>query len=68
MHLHSLYEIPLFRSESVVMDNFERIMENNKVWQKTMLEEDPSFFDGLVEIQKPEYLWIGCADSRVPAN
>ena len=43
-------------------------MDNNKIWQKTILEADPDFFNSLAEIQTPQYLWIGCADSRVPAN
>src|SRR5688500_19830979 len=33
-----------------------------------MVQRDPHFFERLVELQQPEYLWIGCADSRVPAN
>ena len=43
-------------------------MENNKTWAKNMIEKEPNFFKDLVEVQKPKYLWIGCADSRVPAN
>jgi len=43
-------------------------MENNKIWAECMLREDKDFFKNLVDIQKPEYLWIGCSDSRVPAN
>lgn len=50
------------------MDNFEKIMRNNKIWARTVTEEDPGFFESLVHIQTPEYLWIGCSDSRVPAN
>lgn len=33
-----------------------------------MVEKDPDYFNSLVGVQSPEYLWIGCADSRVPAN
>ena len=68
MRLHSYYEIPLQRSTSVEMDNFDKIISNNRAWSKAMFKEEPEFFEDLVEIQKPDYLWIGCADSRVPAN
>ena len=50
------------------MENFNRIMDYNKSWAKAMVEEDPDYFKSLVGIQRPDYLWIGCADSRVPAN
>ena len=58
----------LLRSESVIMDNFHKIMANNRIWAKVMVEEDPNFFEDLADVHKPEYLWIGCSDSRVPAN
>lgn len=63
-----LPNIPLFRSESTLMDNFEKIMSNNRAWSQTKQQLDPEYFERLVNIQKPEYLWIGCSDSRVPAN
>ncbi|WP_153557898.1 carbonate dehydratase [Roseimaritima sediminicola] len=44
------------------------LIENNRTWAKNILEEDPEFFSKLAKGQKPEILWIGCADSRVPAN
>ena len=50
------------------MNRFERILENNQSWARRMVLQNPDFFQSLVEVQKPEYLWIGCADSRVPAN
>jgi carbonic anhydrase len=40
----------------------------NKAWAAERIEADPDFFTRLKNIQKPEYLWIGCSDSRVPAN
>lgn len=46
----------------------ERLFENNREWAASMVERDPHFFDRLSRQQSPEYLWIGCADSRVPAN
>ncbi len=44
------------------------LFKRNKSWADRMLAADPEFFSSLVEQQKPEYLWIGCADSRVSAN
>jgi carbonic anhydrase len=46
----------------------EQLFENNKAWVESTLKNDPHFFDGLSHQQAPEYLWIGCSDSRVPAN
>ena len=44
------------------------LFERNRAWAAQQLEHDPFFFERLRDIQRPEYLWIGCADSRVPAN
>jgi carbonic anhydrase len=44
------------------------LFERNRAWAAAMVADDPSFFTGLAERQAPEYLWIGCSDSRVPAN
>ena len=44
------------------------LLANNKVWAEGIKEKEPDFFDRLSQQQSPEYLWIGCADSRVPAN
>ena len=45
-----------------------RLLENNKTWVKEQLDLDPAYFEKLSKGQSPEYLWIGCSDSRVPAN
>ncbi|THB66964.1 MAG: carbonate dehydratase [Gammaproteobacteria bacterium] len=50
------------------MKVLEKLFENNKKWAESVKCEDPDFFKRLSEQQKPEYLWIGCSDSRVPAN
>ncbi|WP_206484552.1 carbonate dehydratase [Thalassotalea sp. G2M2-11] len=50
------------------MSNIDHLFKNNRAWAEKIIEEDPSFFDTLAQQQKPEYLWIGCSDSRVPAN
>ena len=47
---------------------FDDIFVNNRKWVETKLNEDPLFFDKLANGQKPPILWIGCSDSRVPAN
>ena len=44
------------------------LLDNNRAWSEAMRTEDAEFFSRLVAQQAPEYLWIGCADSRVPAN
>jgi carbonic anhydrase len=44
------------------------LFANNRAWAESMLRSDPAFFAKLAQQQTPEYLWIGCSDSRVPAN
>ncbi|MEP6938064.1 MAG: carbonate dehydratase [Chthoniobacterales bacterium] len=44
------------------------LFENNAAWARRMREQDPQFFDRLAHQQSPQYLWIGCSDSRVSAN
>lgn len=48
--------------------SYSRLIENNKTWVAEQLQMDPAFFDKLSKGQSPEYLWIGCSDSRVPAE
>jgi carbonic anhydrase len=51
------------------MDDFyKKILENNKEWVESTLEKDPNYFQDLAKGQTPPLLWIGCSDSRVPAN
>lgn len=45
-----------------------KLFENNKLWAEEISQADPQFFYKLSKHQNPEYLWIGCSDSRVPAN
>ena len=47
---------------------YDQLLENNKTWAAKQLEKDPNFFNDLAKGQTPPLLWIGCADSRVPAN
>ncbi|BDQ12668.1 carbonate dehydratase [Sediminibacterium sp. TEGAF015] len=50
------------------MQSYERLLAENKTWAKEKLAVDPEYFNRLVHVQNPEFLWIGCSDSRVPAN
>lgn len=50
------------------MKSFEKILLQNKAWARETVQNDPQFFEKLQYIQKPEFLWIGCSDSRVPAD
>lgn len=48
--------------------SYERLLEGNRKWSAERAARDPEFFKNLAVGQQPEYLWIGCSDSRVPAN
>src|SRR5215210_5348923 len=50
------------------MQSLGHLFENNRSWAGEMVRKDPDFFSRLSQQQAPEYLWIGCSDSRVPAN
>ncbi len=47
---------------------FQKLLDDNKRWADKQVEADPDFFKRLESLQSPEFLWIGCSDSRVPAN
>ena len=51
-----------------MIKSYEKLLDNNKKWVTEQLKLDPNFFENLSKGQSPEYLWIGCSDSRVPAN
>lgn len=50
------------------MSALQQLFDNNRAWAKEITTRDPNFFKRLAKQQSPEYLWIGCSDSRVPAN
>lgn len=52
----------------IPMPEIQELFENNRNWSKRIREQDPEFFKKLSLQQTPEFLWIGCSDSRVPAN
>ncbi|MBD3894357.1 carbonate dehydratase [Halomonas sp. ML-15] len=49
-------------------ERMQALLERNREWAERMREQDPDFFARLSQQQNPDYLWIGCSDSRVPAN
>ena len=62
-------QIELKKNKKLDMEkSYARLIENNKTWVAEQLQLDPSFFENLSKGQTPEYLWIGCSDSRVPAE
>jgi carbonic anhydrase len=50
------------------MNALKNLLDNNRIWAERMEQQRPGFFSQLAHQQAPKYLWIGCADSRVPAN
>jgi carbonic anhydrase len=57
-----------FRITFATMYSYQKLLLENKAWAKEKLADDPQYFDRLAHLQTPEFLWIGCSDSRVPAN
>lgn len=51
-----------------MIKSYKRLLEGNKKWAQDQVAKDPQYFEKLVPVQTPEYLWIGCSDSRVPAE
>jgi carbonic anhydrase len=50
------------------MKSYEKLLLENKAWAAEMIQDNPEYFNRLSKIQRPDFLWIGCSDSRVPAN
>ena len=50
------------------MKSYEVLLKENKQWAEQKLKNDPQYFDRLLHVQTPEFLWIGCSDSRVPPD
>ncbi len=50
------------------MKTLDHLLNNNRAWAEKIKANDPEFFEALSKQQNPQYLWIGCSDSRVPAN
>jgi len=54
--------------EEIRNENLSHLFDFNRAWSRQMREIDPTYFEKLARLQTPEFLWIGCSDSRVPAN
>jgi carbonic anhydrase len=50
------------------MQSYDKLLLENKAWAAEQVSDDPEFFSRLANLQTPEFLWVGCSDSRVPAN
>src|SRR4051812_4692667 len=50
------------------MQSYEKLLAENKAWAEGIKKQDPDYFERLATLQTPEFLWIGCSDSRVPAD
>ncbi len=50
------------------MESYKNLLQNNRIWATEKTEQDPDFFERLVNTQSPKFLWVGCSDSRVPPN
>ena len=48
--------------------SLQHLFDNNRAWAQSMVQQDPAYFSRLANQQTPKYLWIGCSDSRVPAE
>ena len=51
-----------------IIKSYEKLLQNNKEWAAEELNKDAEYFHRLADVQHPEFLWIGCSDSRVPAD
>jgi carbonic anhydrase len=51
-----------------MQQSYRRLLDGNVEWVKRTLEREPDFFENISKGQNPEFLWVGCSDSRVPAN
>lgn len=60
--------MPPQEAAAYIQQSHERLFENNREWAAKQRASDPSFFEKLSAGQSPEYLWIGCSDSRIPAE
>jgi carbonic anhydrase len=59
---------PRRRRDNARMSHLDELLQNNRNWAERIQAEDPGFFERLSKQQTPKFLWVGCSDSRVPAN
>jgi carbonic anhydrase len=61
--------LKIFKTNKIKMENsYQKLIAGNKHFSESRIAQDPEYFKNLAKGQSPEYLWIGCSDSRVPAN
>ena len=68
MILLKISKVSFINKRKIMETYYNKLIENNKEWVERNLENDPEFFTRLANGQEPPLLWIGCSDSRVPAN
>lgn len=51
-----------------IMPDYDQLFKNNREWVQNICQEDPTYFEKLAQTQSPDFLYIGCSDSRIPAN
>jgi carbonic anhydrase len=56
------------KNKTIMENSYQKLLLGNKFYAETKLANDPDYFNRLSQGQQPDYLWIGCSDSRVPAN
>jgi carbonic anhydrase len=61
-------ELTQWSEEEIQHENLDHLFDFNRAWATQMTRADPDYFERLAHLQAPQYLWIGCSDSRVPAN
>jgi carbonic anhydrase len=66
--VHDAQTVPDAATIEAMSHSLQHLFDNNRTWAERMEREQPGFFSRLANQQSPKYLWIGCSDSRVPAN
>lgn len=66
--INPIQSAPTFTGTDLPLRPYEKLLQENRTWASAKVAEDPDFFNRLSHLQSPEFLWIGCSDSRVPAN
>jgi carbonic anhydrase len=61
-------DLTTWSEDDIHRENLDHLFDFNRAWATQMMRAEPGYFERLAQLQAPEYLWIGCSDSRVPAN
>jgi carbonic anhydrase len=68
LSVDAVSEVNQLQLKTIIMKLYNSLLEGNKQWVRERLDQDPEYFERLSKGQSPQFLWIGCSDSRVPAN